>query len=786
MGDTDKNKAQLIAEIDLLRQRVSELEAVSCSDAREKRDVDRAEGDTQSGCIGSIGAPASSRDRIRDILRGQAIDLEDLELADIQQLIEELQIHQIELEMQNDELLRVQAELQAMRDNYADLYDLAPVGYLTLDTDGIIQKANLTAAALLGVEQGGLTGQPLVLFLFEKEDTNTYHEYLHKLLKTEQSQACDLRLLRREALPLSSNFSGRTVLSSNFSGRTVSAASSVAKAVFYAHLDGIVIYDQDEAVRGFRITISDITAQKRAQLALRESEARFRLLAENAKDLIYRYRFLPTPQFEYVSPSALALTGYTPEAHYADPYLGFKLVHPLLEDMSSGQVSKEPLVLRWVRKDGTVLWTEQHNVPIYDDAGQLVAIEGVARDITARKQAELELLESEARYRRLVENSPDILYVYSSKRGGIYYSSRVEAVLGYPIDYLYDHPYLWQESIYEDDHGLVAQAVENFAEGQRIDIEYRIRDAEGNLHWLHDRSIGRRIEEDEVIVEGLATDITQSRRAEEALQHAHRELSAKAAALEEANQELTQYAYVVSHDLRTPLRAIHNYVDFLYEDLEGTLDKEQQVYLDGLRKAVRDAEALVADLLELSRLGRREGAFESIDTGLLLRELIDVMDLPEDVQITWEGVYPVLNLDEVVFRQVFQNLISNAVKFNTAECKQVEVGCHVIADGTRADGTRAQESSLEGGYEFYVRDNGIGIDPRYHKQIFGVFERLHTAGDYEGTGIGLAIVRKGGAKLGGAVHLESAVGQGSTFFVYFFIFALKLLVLEHNNFLGLF
>ncbi len=692
------------------------------------------------------------QNRMRDILRGKAVDLEDLDQMDVQQLVEELQIHQVELEMQNDELLRVQAELQAMRDNYADLYDFAPVGYLTLDTDGIIQKANLTAAALLGVEKGGLTGQPLVLFISDQEDTTTYHNYLHTLLKTEKAQACDLELLRREVS-----------LPSSVSERSMSRASKV-RLPFYAHLDGSVIYDERDAVCGFRITLSDMTAQKHAQLALRESEARFRLLAENARDLIYRYRLLPTPKFEYVSPAALALTGYTPEEHYADPYMGFKLVHPddrpLLEAMTSGEVSKEPLVLRWVRKDGSTLWTEQHNVPIYDDDGQLIAIEGVARDMTERKQAEMELQESETRYRRLVENSPDILYVFSSERGGIYYSPQVEALLGYPIDYLYAHPHLWSRSIDERDQEIVEQAVKSFAEGQRIDIEYRIKDAEGKVHWLHDRSIGRRIEGDELIVEGLATDITASKRADEALQRAHKELAAKAVALEEANEELTQYAYVVSHDLRTPLRAIHNYVDFLHEDLEGTLDEEQQLYLDGLGKAVRDAEALVSDLLELSRLGRREAPHELVDTGLLLHELIDAMDLPDNVEIVTEGTYPTLNLDVVVFRQIFQNLISNAVKFNTADHKYVTIGYQAVADVARSG-----ETTPEAWHEFYVRDNGIGIDPRYHKQIFGVFERLHTAGEYEGTGIGLAIVRKGTAKLGGTVHVKSEVGQGSTFSV---------------------
>jgi PAS domain S-box-containing protein len=137
--------------------------------------------------------------------------------------------------------------------------------------------------------------------------------------------------------------------------------------------------------------------RRRMDVALRESEARFRRLAENAQDLIYRYTFHPRRGFEYVSPSATTITGYTPEEHYADPDLGFKIVHPedrhLLEKVSQGEpeVFGAPLTLRWVRKDGTTIWTEQRNTPIYDEQGTLIAIEGIARDVTERKLFEEEL-----------------------------------------------------------------------------------------------------------------------------------------------------------------------------------------------------------------------------------------------------------------------------------------------------------------------------------------------------------------------------------------------------------
>ena len=136
-----------------------------------------------------------------------------------------------------------------------------------------------------------------------------------------------------------------------------------------------------------------LRARQAAEEALRESEQRFRRLAENAQDLIYRYEFTPRRGFTYVSPAATAITGFTPEEHYADPDLGFKLVHPddrpLLEAASRGDTPPgQPLALRWVRKDGTVIWTEQRNVPILDQDGNLIAIEGIARDITERKQSE--------------------------------------------------------------------------------------------------------------------------------------------------------------------------------------------------------------------------------------------------------------------------------------------------------------------------------------------------------------------------------------------------------------
>jgi two-component system, sensor histidine kinase and response regulator len=259
----------------------------------------------------------------------------------------------------------------------------------------------------------------------------------------------------------------------------------------------------------------------------------------------------------------------------------------------------------------------------------------------------------------------------------------------------------------------------------------------------------------------LQQEIAERQRAEAALQHANAdleqrvaertaELARQAAELQAANTELAQYAYAVSHDLQGPLRAIHTYADLLAADLAATLSGDQQSYLVSLVRAVGEGQALVEDLLELSRLGHERTPIEPIDLGAFLRTLVATLDLPAHVDIDWGQNWPSIESDPILLRQIFQNLLLNAVKFNQSACKRVELGW------------RALEPER---YEFSVRDNGIGIAPRYQTQIFRVFQRLHTRQEYEGTGVGLAIVQKAVTSLQGSVRLESQPGTGSTFFV---------------------
>jgi light-regulated signal transduction histidine kinase (bacteriophytochrome) len=248
----------------------------------------------------------------------------------------------------------------------------------------------------------------------------------------------------------------------------------------------------------------------------------------------------------------------------------------------------------------------------------------------------------------------------------------------------------------------------------------------------------------------LENEITIRKSTEEELKLAHKELSEKVAKLEEANTQLNEYASVVSHDIRTPLRAIHNYADFLKEDLAEIISGDQKLYLDKLGTAVQQAEELISDLLELSRIGRHTIAVETINVGSYLEELIESLKLPEEVEIAMMEDWPKIDVEPIMFRQIFQNIIENAVKFNISSHKKVELGWRHAGDGY---------------CEIFISDNGIGIEPRFHEQIFKVFERLHTQKEYDGTGIGLAIVKKAVSKLHGLIRVESKPGKGSTFFV---------------------
>lgn len=284
-----------------------------------------------------------------------------------------------------------------------------------------------------------------------------------------------------------------------------------------------------------------------------------------------------------------------------------------------------------------------------------------------------------------------------------------------------------------------------------IKEDFRVVRADGTTRWLAARGRIYRDQHGQAVrVSGINYDITERKKAEETIRLVQLQLSMQLAETNRINEELSQYAYAVSHDLRGPLRAIRNYAEFLQEDLADTLTGDQKNYLEGLKMAVNQGDALINDLLNLARIDLVPLEMESADVPGLVAEIRSMLDLSAEVEITVATQWPEFSGCRTLVKQILQNLISNSVKFNERNPKCIEIGWQAAPDDR---------------IDIFVRDNGIGIEPQYGEQIFRIFQRLHTDRDYEGTGIGLAIVQKAVNKLGGSVRLDSEPGKGSTFYV---------------------
>lgn len=236
------------------------------------------------------------------------------------------------------------------------------------------------------------------------------------------------------------------------------------------------------------------------------------------------------------------------------------------------------------------------------------------------------------------------------------------------------------------------------------------------------------------------SDITARRIAE-------RERERLIGALARSNQELDQFAYVASHDLKAPLRGIANLSQWIEEDLGDDLPPDVSEKMGLVRGRVQRLEALIDGILQYSRAGRVRAAVEQVDVGLLVRDVVELLAPPAEIAVTIERGFPTITTERTPLQQVFMNLISNAIKYN------------------RRPGATVTVSWRDAGrmYAFSVSDNGPGIEPEYHDRIFGIFQTLESRDRVEGTGIGLSVVKKTVELHGGSVTVRSALGEGATF-----------------------
>jgi PAS domain S-box-containing protein len=315
----------------------------------------------------------------------------------------------------------------------------------------------------------------------------------------------------------------------------------------------------------------------------------------------------------------------------------------------------------------------------------------------------------------------------------------------------------WEERVHPDDLSQVMESVKrSLAEHTDYHHDYRLRLPNGEIRWAS--GSGRGFYDDQgqpVRMVGTLMDITDRKLAEiaankraEELDWKNRLLMQTTALLRRRNEELDRFAYVASHDLKAPLRAIANLSEWIEEDLGGQLPDQSQRQMQLLRQRVKRMETLINDLLAYSRAGRVQTEPEAIAVEILLKEVIDSLSPPPEFSITVESQMPTLIARRVPLTQVFSNLISNAIKHNDRLTGKV-----IITATDRGDH-----------YDFAVSDDGEGIAPKDHDRIFEVFQTASTRTQPESSGIGLAIVKKIIEGEGGNIWLESDVGQGATFY----------------------
>ena len=320
--------------------------------------------------------------------------------------------------------------------------------------------------------------------------------------------------------------------------------------------------------------------------------------------------------------------------------------------------------------------------------------------------------------------------------------------LGFSDEELTALPYL--DFVHAEDRPATMAEAMKLSQGiDTIHFENRYRCKDGSYKWL---AWTAKQSGSEQLIFAIARDMTAQKRSEDEITRLNAALAERLADLEASSKGLEAFSYSVSHDLRAPLRAIDGFVGILVQEYGPKLDPGAQRYLEIIARSARTMGLLIDDLLEFSRLGRQPLRRVAIDTTALVRRILEQLQSTMDhrrVEVRLDEL-PECQGDESLLEHVFANLIGNAIKYTQrVEVARIEIG---------------YQSTDHGELVYYIKDNGAGFDMRYADKLFGVFQRLHRADEFEGTGVGLALAQRIIHRHGGRIWADATVGKGATFF----------------------
>jgi PAS domain S-box-containing protein len=589
-------------------------------------------------------------------------------------------------QLEKRSLLQAQREVEASRERYVELYEFAPVGYLTLDPQGIIRTLNLTATVLLGRARDQLVGHPF-LTLVTRADRRRFLAHLRRLRCGQPHSTIDLELPRPGAPPVA------------------------VQVVSVAPLG--------EGARGmdYRTALVDLSDRKRAE-ARTAALGKLGLALSAATEPGAAAQAVVDAVQEYCGWDACFLAMHEP---YTDSFVDLVQLERLEGQLgvmpASAHSRPLPALLRQVMQEGP----------------QLVLRRGAAEKAPAGEPSGHALRESLSLMfnpMRLAHKSVGVLSVQSYRRNA-YTSQDLAALQG-----IADHAAVALARLAAEDSLLRVNEL----------LEARVAERTHQLQEYHDRL-------EELVKWRTAELQTANERLRDQIairEAAERSLLRTAEELKRSNTDLEQFAYVASHDLQEPLRAVGGYVRLLEHRFPATLDDKARQYIAGAVEGANRMEQLIMDLLTFSRLSTeaREPARANLNVPLnsALQNLQFRIKAARATVIA--DPLPVVAVDESQVVQLFQNLIANALKFSGERPPEIHIGAR----------------PEDGKWVVWVRDNGIGMEPQYFERVFQVFQRLHTRKQYPGTGIGLAICKRIVERHGGKIWIESKPKEGSTFY----------------------
>ncbi len=656
----------------------------------------------------SVGASRDITDRknAMEELRKARDELEDRVRERTSELLETANRLSSEIELRR----RVEHELERAKERLEILFESIGESVFLLDAHGSILACNNSAAVRLGKSKHEIIDS-VVFDLVPGDTAALLRAMFDRVVRTGEPEQYEEEISERW-----------------YSSRLYPVRS----------IDGQVI--------GLSLISLDITEKKLMLRELDRKEEQYRTVA----DFTYGWEYWRTPdgQFAYVSPSCERMTGYTAREFLEDPELIAKIIHPddrprfrccaeMINDPQSAVF--ETMEFRIIRKDGEERWIGHCCQRVVGTEGQYLGRRGSNRDVTDRKISEESLRESENRFRSIFENSLDGI-ILSSPEGEVFNANPATCRMFGMTEQ--EIRAMGRDALVDSEDPRWREFLEERKRVGGLRGELSMRRKGGTIFPVSISTTIFETAHGEDRTTLMIRDITERKQAEEALKQ-------KTDALQISNKDLEQFAYVAAHDLRQPLIGVAAYLKLLERRIGKSLESEAQKYLTKSLDTVMKMDFLITSLLDYSRVSERKRDPEPTDAGACLSQALANLNtvIKESRATVTTDVLPMVMGIPTQITQVLQNLIANAIKFRGSEPLQIHVG------------TAGGESE----HEFWVRDNGIGIEPPYFDRIFQLFQRIEKSGGPEGTGIGLATCKKIIERHGGRIWVESEPGKGSIF-----------------------